>query len=263
MMPSVKFRCLATFVLLLLFCLLPAAGIEAALGEVVPLEGYSSGSNYVYLFLTGPNLPANGVQLNDITRRADQGHFTKVAVDSNDHWSYKWSTTNVNGRLDAGTYTIWVVNGPNDLSNLAHAEYRTLSVTLGKPSVSVDSVQQNGAMEISSNPSDAIVKVNDVYKGRTPLSLSDLPAGTYTLAFSLDGYYEFTTPVRVEAGRISEVNANLVRVTATTATPVQPSSPASDTGTVPPAKATTTRASGLIPAVLLTCMAMLVLRHPR
>ncbi len=173
----------------------------------------------MYLYLTGPNLPVNGVMLNDVTKRADQGYFTKVAVDGNDHWSYKWATSNVGGRLDEGTYTIWVVNGPNDLSHLSQADYRTIAVTLGKPSISAGIVQQpSGSMEITSAPSGATVMVNDIQRGTTPLTLPDLPAGTYRVTFSREGYSVFTTPVNVEAGRISEVTAT-VPITTPVATP--------------------------------------------
>ena len=163
-------------ILLLLTCLLltgtvSAAGIQAYMGDTVPLSGYSPTSNYVYLFLTGPNLPVNGVALNDITRRADEGGFTKVSVDGmNDMWSYNWHTGSVNGRLDEGTYTIWVVNGPNDRSNLQNAEYGTISVTLGTPSISITTPVQPGSLVISSVPADASVTVNNDVTGEKPRS---------------------------------------------------------------------------------------------
>ena len=87
----------------------------------------------MYLFLTGPNLPVNGVALNDITARADEGHFTEVSVDSNDQWEYRWGTNAMGGRLDAGTYTVWVVNRPLDRSHLAEADYNTISIRSGTP----------------------------------------------------------------------------------------------------------------------------------
>ena len=111
---------------------------QVAMGDEVPISGYATSGPYVYLFLTGPNLPENGVALHDITKRADQGWFTRVSVDGDDHWSYTWHTGSIGGRLDEGTYTIWVVSGPNDRSRLAEADYRTISVTLGKPFVSVE-----------------------------------------------------------------------------------------------------------------------------
>ena len=261
MIQTISFRYIAVLAILALLCPVPATAIEAAIGEVVPLQGYSSGSMYVYLFLTGPNLPVNGVPLNDVTKRADAGSFTRVDVDGNDHWSYKWDTGNVNGKLDAGTYTVWVVNGPNDRSHLSQADYRTLSVTLGKPYVEVDAPQQNGAMEITSSPSGAIVKLNDQYRGRTPLTLNDLPAGTYSLSFSLDGYHDFTTPARVEAGSISEVAATLVPVTATPVPVITTASPAAPDTIPTPAATPAKRAPGMLMPVLVSGLLLLVIRH--
>ena len=99
-----------------------AAGIQVYMGDIVTLQGYSTGSPTVYLFLTGPNLPVNGVALDNINARADEGHFTEVDVDSNDHWIYRWGTNSVGGSLDAGTYTVWVVDSPTDRSHVGEHE---------------------------------------------------------------------------------------------------------------------------------------------
>ena len=144
-------RCLFALACLFLITGVSAASIQASVGDIIPLSGYSYGSQTVYLFLTGPNIPVNGVALNDITKHADQGYFTRVQVDGDDHWSYKWGTGNLGGRLDSGTYTIWVVNGPNDLSPLSQADYSTISVTLGKPSISVDQPAVPGTMDLKSD----------------------------------------------------------------------------------------------------------------
>ena len=77
--------------LLLALTVVPAAAVtEAYIGDTIPLSGFSYGSPTVYLFLTGPNLPANGVALDNIDARADQGSFTRVDVDSDQRWSYRW-----------------------------------------------------------------------------------------------------------------------------------------------------------------------------
>lgn len=227
-----------------------ARGIEVALGETVPLSGYSYGSPWAYLFLTGPNLPVNGVPLNDVSRRADQGYFTRVDVDGDNRWSYNWNTANAGGKLDEGTYTVWVVNGPNDLSRLAEADYGTISVTLKKPSVTVDSVQPAGSMEITSVPSGATVMVNDVRRGTTPLTLPDLAPGTYRVTFTLDKYAAFSTPVTVEAGRISEVRATLAPLPEPTAAiPATPQAPATMIPLTTPAAMQKT--PGFLPAACL------------
>jgi hypothetical protein len=201
--------------IILIGCLLLAGGatasgiIQAYSGETIPLQGYSYGSSTVWLFLTGPNLPANGVALDDINARADQGHFTKVNVDSNDHWTYKWNTNSIGGRLDTGTYTIWVVSGPNDRSRLSGVDYSTIPVTLGSPGIALTTPMTPGTLVLSSSPNETSVVVNNEYKGKTPLTLSGLGPGTYNVTFSRFGYIKFFTPVTVGPGSVLEVTASL------------------------------------------------------
>lgn len=190
-------------------CAMVPAGIRTTMGDEVPLSGSCTSSPFVYLFLTGPNLPENGVALHDISKRADRGYFTKVSVDGDDRWSYRWHTGSINGRLDEGTYTIWVVDAPNDRSRLAFADYRTISVTLGKPFITVDTPPLPGTMDLKSDPDGAMVTVNGENRGKTPLRLEGLPPGTFTVIFSLPGYRETSAQVTVQGGAVSEVTATL------------------------------------------------------
>jgi len=190
-----------------------APGIQASLGDIIPISGYSSGSQTVYLFLTGPNLPVNGVALEDISKRADEGGFTRVTVDSNDRWAYRWSTAGIGGQLGEGTYTVWVVNSPNDRSRLNGADYSTIPVTLKKPSVAIDTPLLPGTMDLRSIPDGASVVIGEKYYGQTPLTVSALAPGTYDCTFSKYGYRKFSTRLTVEAGRITGVTATLVQDT--------------------------------------------------
>jgi hypothetical protein len=210
-----RFRRTIVIIMLLLACLLlagtaSAAGIQAYMGDTIPLSGYSPSSPWVYLFLTGPNLPVNGVALNDITKRADDGGFTVVSVTGeNDRWSYNWHTGEVNGRLDEGTYTVWVVNGPNDRSNLQNAEYGTISVTFGSPTISITTQVQPGSLVISSVPKDASIVVNGQYRGKTPLTLDNLDPGTYTVNISKFGFFPSTATTNLQSGESQEITATL------------------------------------------------------
>ena len=204
-------------------CLLLVACTQGYyLGDTIPLSGNSYGSQTVYLFLTGPNLPVNGVALNNVNARADEGHFTQVSVDSNDHWTYKWGTNAMGGSLDAGTYTVWVVNGPNDRSHLSTADYGTISVTLGTPSIAVLTPSVPGTIVFNSTPVDASVVINGVYKGSTPLVVDGVDPGSYTVTLSHFGYRKFTTPVKVESGKMTEVTATLVPEAGTIAVNTSP-----------------------------------------
>jgi hypothetical protein len=116
------------------------------LGETIALHGVSYNSNQVYLFMTCPGLPENGVTLTDTSMRADQGHFTVIDVDSSQEWAFKWDTSrieNYNGNgngIDPGTYTVYVVNAPVDKSGLAGHSYQTLSVYLQDSSLSKERI---------------------------------------------------------------------------------------------------------------------------
>jgi len=210
-------------VVLALFSGAMAAGqTQASMGNVVKLSGYSYVGDSVWLFLTGPNLPQNGVALDNINHPADQGGATRVDVDADGHWIYQWYTGAAGGRLDAGTYTVWVADGPADRSHLSTVEYSTISVSLSAPSLTAGTSggsgqssepPQAGSMDLSSIPAGTSVVVNNVYKGMTPLIVGGFDPGTYNVTFSHFGYARLSTPVTVQAGSVSEVNATLVALT--------------------------------------------------
>ncbi len=190
-----------------------AGSIQTYLGNVVPLSGYAYGGPYVYLFLTGPNLPVNGVALDNIYNRADQGLATRVNVDSDGRWEYKWGTGSINGRLDAGAYTVWVADGPADRSNLRAVEYSTITIDLSKPYLSIGGPSRQdppGSMDVQSDPPGASVVVDGTYRGMTPVTVDSLDPGTHNVTLSKSGYAKLSTLVPIESASISEVNATLV-----------------------------------------------------
>jgi hypothetical protein len=220
--PIVTKRTVAFAVFLLIFGAGAAAQTQASLGSSVTLSGYSYTGTSVYLFLTGPNLPPDGVALDNINRPAGQGGATQVDVDADGHWVYKWNTANPGGSLDAGIYTIWVTDGPADLSHLSAVEYNTLAVILTEPFITAEisggstrspDETQSGSMNLNTIPEGTSVVINGMYKGTTPLIVSALHPGTYNVTFSRFGFRALSTPVTVETGSISEVNVSLVRLT--------------------------------------------------
>lgn len=69
-----------------------------------------------------------------------------------------------------------------------------------------------GAIQANSTPSGARVAIDGSFKGTTPFSISDVPAGPHTVRFSLDGYVEREQSVEVRAGQTATLSANLTRV---------------------------------------------------
>ncbi|WP_292425914.1 hypothetical protein [Methanoregula sp.] len=131
----------AAIVLLCMVSCLLVAGVCAAdeyyagyLGDVIDLHGYSYRGTEVYLFMTGPGLPADGVTLTDVTQRADQGEFTIVDLDSSQQWAMKWDSSRIWNKIDPGTYLVYVTMEPVDYSHLGGSDsYKTLSVYLKDP----------------------------------------------------------------------------------------------------------------------------------
>jgi len=113
---------------------------EGYLGETIALHGVSYSGDTIYLFMTGPGLPANGAPLTDPTKRADQGYNTMVGLASDQTWSYKWDTSKLEREIDPGTYLVYAVNAQADASSLAGHSYQTLSVYLKDGALSKDRV---------------------------------------------------------------------------------------------------------------------------
>ena len=105
------------------------------IGDVINLAGTSSSGNNVYLFLTGPNLNANGVKLDDAVTPVtdnDSSTFTVVGVNSDTTWTYKWDTGSLGRTLDTGAYTIYAVDYPVGTDSLGGHQYQTSSVIIEK-----------------------------------------------------------------------------------------------------------------------------------
>lgn len=91
-------------------------------GDTIELLGENTASDITYLFITGPDLPANGAQIHN----SDPAHsplengnpatFQQATVKSDHKWSWKWDTTNY--VIQDGTYKIYVVPRPNDYDHL-------------------------------------------------------------------------------------------------------------------------------------------------
>ena len=143
---------------------------SAAIGDPVPLAGVAPGADWVYLFLTGPNLPSNGVRLDDISApviSGDPSSFTRTSVD-NDRWEYTWYTRTRGGVPDTGTYTIFIVTTPKGRKDLEGSEYATVMVSLGSPGLSI---LPDGGVTIGSFLPEAGLVSDGVQEGTSPEGL--------------------------------------------------------------------------------------------
>lgn len=143
-------------IVLCFLCLIVSFGsaadidMEGYLGETITLHGVSYVGDSVYLFLTGPGLPENGVTLTNTDLRADQGQFTVVGVDDNQEWSYTWKTSRIANEIDYGTYIVYVTNEPVDKAHLGGTRsYKTLSIFLKDSGVSKVSIDAGKSYTLS------------------------------------------------------------------------------------------------------------------
>ena len=206
---------LTTMGILILLCLLLGPGASAAvtktayLGDMVTLSGSSPGSDIVYLFMTGPNLPPNGVALNNINRRADMGGFTTTDVDPNGHWEYKWYTNQIGGKIDTGTYTVWVTDRPVDRSHLSESDYHSIPVLLKPPGISPCHQPPPDRFWSGLYLIRRSFYWTEIIKGlHLPLSLI-FPLETICIMLSSPGYQNLTTRVVVQESAITEVSIKL------------------------------------------------------
>jgi hypothetical protein len=172
----------ALVILFVIFCSgIPAVSAADAsyvgeLGDTIALHGVSYTGTQVFLFMTGPDLPATGVTLTDVTQRADQGYFTIVDLDSNQQWSMKWNTQRIHNEIDPGTYTVYVVNEPVDKAHLgSSSSYQTLSVYLKDPKISQGTSGGGTSYTLNLNKDDSTVIPTTV-----PVTPTIMPATSLT-----------------------------------------------------------------------------------
>ncbi len=120
------------------------SAVDVYMGDSVDLGG-SCTSDYIYLFVIGPNLPSNGANPEDIHEEVVTGSPSSFVTVSafNNRWSYTWDTKTSGGNPDAGTYTFYAVERPLGRNDLSGADYSTKTVTLLDPSISVSGVSSS------------------------------------------------------------------------------------------------------------------------
>ncbi len=194
----------------MLFVALPALAVTVPLGDTLPLSGSAPGADTVYLFLTGPNLPADGVKLDDISVpvvTGDPSTFVQAPVDASGNWEYTWYTRTAGGLLDVGTYTVYVVTEPVGRRDLSRADgYATISVTLTVPTLTI----LPGGITVSSEPPGAEVWVDGTPAGTTPLELPNITGGDHAVEIRKEGYEPILQNVTVTGGENATVERILV-----------------------------------------------------
>ena len=70
-----------------------------------------------------------------------------------------------------------------------------------------------GALVVESSPGLAHVYIGEEYKGDTPVSLYNLPVGSYEITIRREGYADFKKTASIKVGRTEEIDATLKPLT--------------------------------------------------
>jgi hypothetical protein len=106
------------------------------LGDAIEFLGVNTASDLTYLFITGPNLPDQGSQIQNpdpvhwAVENGIPSTFQQAGVKSDHTWYWKWDTTNY--ALADGVYTIYAVSRPVDKNHLENVPYAPVSIILEK-----------------------------------------------------------------------------------------------------------------------------------
>lgn len=170
---NLRFRVVLTLFLCVIFFLSSVSGLAVYLGDTVELSGGATADS-VYLFITGPNLPSNGVSPDDVSSAVATGvpsSFTKVNVNNN-RWKYKWDTNAAGGTLDYGNYVLYAVNTPSGRNDLSGKEYSYTQITLVNPSVST-SLSPSGIND--QNTENIVTEAADIKKNEPTQVVTTVP----------------------------------------------------------------------------------------
>jgi hypothetical protein len=159
------------------------AEIEAYLGDTVTISGASYISDRIYLFFTGPGLPASGVTLTDTSQRADQGQFTIVDVGSDQSWSMRWDTSRISTSIDPGTYTVYATTEPVDKAHLGGTStYKTLEVWLKDPHTSKVSISAGASYTLNPEKLSSAVTRTIVFTSLPTTMTTAIPTAPAAIA---------------------------------------------------------------------------------
>ena len=184
-----------------------AADINEKIGNRVDLKGTAISADSIYLFVTGPGLPSNGVRLDTMqvpVVTGDPESFTVTDV-TNDRWAYTWNTARQGFSLKEGIYTVYAAKKPVGKSSVNSAVYGTISVSLtnsGGPYVS------SGTVVFNTTPVMTEIFIDGQSVGNTPQTRG-LTEGDHEIRFERPGYLPIIEQISVTPGSFVSVQRSM------------------------------------------------------
>jgi len=203
-------------------------GVISSGSLTVPV--YTTGTPYTTFTVSRPgytpymgslSMPAEGqtntyyATLNPIyvPTTASPVRYGSLSVESSPAGADIYFDGNYRGRAPLMISDIW----PGEYTISAEMSgYRTYTTTTSVSSDTRSSVycpltamNTAGALYILSSPSDSSVILDGLYKGKTPLTVTNLATGTHIVQLDYPGYYDWKSSVEVPEGGTRTVSATL------------------------------------------------------
>lgn len=103
----------------------------------------------------------------------------------------------------------------SDVSRVVESAARGLPAGAYTVDSTVYRVVRFGTLDVTSNLPDAVVRVNGLQVGTTPVRVADLPEGQVSVEVTRAGYRGVTQRVNIEGDSVNRVNASLRLITGT------------------------------------------------
>lgn len=119
--------------------------------------------------------------------------------------------------LTAGTHPVKLTKaGYNDYSRVKSiyaGVTEVLNVTLTPVQNQTNQTNKTGNLNVTSYPLGANLYVDNLYKGTTPLTVTNLTTGIHTVNVTRSNYYDYTAIVFISTGQTTSLHAKLLRKT--------------------------------------------------
>ncbi len=178
-------------------------------------EGFAAKFNEKIKIIPQPNRATASCIFNVISKVVPQyGNIKATSTPSNAKvyldGSYRGTTPLLISNVKVGEHNIkFTKKDYYDRSKTVQVKenYTTYTAARLKP------IPKTGSIYINSTPSDARAYLDGAYRGRTPLTISNLEVGEYQIKLSKDDYYDWYSTVRVKQNITTQVFAQLEPMT--------------------------------------------------
>jgi parallel beta-helix repeat protein len=130
-----------------------------------------------------------------------------IYVDTYLGWSHKGKTPNTIARVSPDYYTIKLsLTGYQDWTKKIHVaagETAHIHATLS---------QASGSISVTSSPSDALMYLDDQYRGKTPHTITAVSPGYHIIKLTLADYLDWSKEVHVTAGETACFDAKMTPI---------------------------------------------------